>query len=545
MAKYLYDGLHRRVAKILPNDWPNPDDWTRLDYYYNEQWQVLEVRIDEEVTDGNEETTVATDVKYQYVWDIRYIDAPICRDEDKDNDGDCSGTPDGVQGSNNEDERLFYCNDANMNVTALVDEYDGAVLQRYVYDAYGKATTLHGVRDAQGNNTTDWGTPTGTLFANELLYCGYRHDPESALYHVRNRMYHPTLGRWLQRDPEDYLDGMSLYEYVASRPIDALDPSGLWLYIDQSRDVKPDPPREERPRPGAKHKEITAVQQRNWQRLQEYNTLVQTGQYKDEFRNAVLRTLGRICPIMGFWHIDIREDRRFVGHERADRVRGVIMSRWTPREAVVVIPSIANLRGWADRAVFQRAWGASPGASLLWPILTSESHHVLITRATATAKKRVRTKYDPDTTIRVPRCWTVLREQLKPKRRRRIKSSGKRRLWSGSYDPDDAIIYWDPGLRDRTRTPAGALVHELYHALEIISGEYTAIGKKGGAGKGLARRERRMIWRVDPRGEARAEAAYRQWRARTPPRAGSAIRPVPFTDDLWQWIDEFPDMLLR
>ena len=32
------------------------------------------------------------------------------------------------------------------------------------------------------------------------------------------RHYVPGHGRWLQRDPAGYVDGMSLYEYVSSRP---------------------------------------------------------------------------------------------------------------------------------------------------------------------------------------------------------------------------------------------------------------------------------------------------------------------------------------
>jgi len=41
--------------------------------------------------------------------------------------------------------------------------------------------------------------------------------------------YHPTLGRWLQRDPIGYADGMGLYEYVGGRPVVMLDPQGLGL----------------------------------------------------------------------------------------------------------------------------------------------------------------------------------------------------------------------------------------------------------------------------------------------------------------------------
>jgi RHS repeat-associated protein len=52
-------------------------------------------------------------------------------------------------------------------------------------------------------------------------------DPLLTLYHYRARAYDPTHGRFLQRDPAGYVDGMSLYEYVSSRPLYGRDPSGL------------------------------------------------------------------------------------------------------------------------------------------------------------------------------------------------------------------------------------------------------------------------------------------------------------------------------
>ncbi len=156
----------------------------------------------------------ATAGKYQYLWDPRYIDAPICRDEDT-SDGQ-GGDPDG-DCVDSDDEHLYYCQDANFNTTALVDD-DGTVVERYVYDPYGKVTIYNEGR----TSTVDWEDSK----QNEILFCGYRHDPETGLYHVRHRMYHPTLGRWLQRDPLGYVDGMSLYEYAVSAPTVALDPLG-------------------------------------------------------------------------------------------------------------------------------------------------------------------------------------------------------------------------------------------------------------------------------------------------------------------------------
>ena len=62
---------------------------------------------------------------------------------------------------------------------------------------------------------------------NEIIYCGYRFDPESQLYYVRNRTYNPVLGRWIQRDPIGYAGGVAFYEYSFDRPIFGLNPSGL------------------------------------------------------------------------------------------------------------------------------------------------------------------------------------------------------------------------------------------------------------------------------------------------------------------------------
>jgi hypothetical protein len=128
-------------------------------------------------------------VHSRYVWDSglpgrshdggRYIDSPVLRDEDLDSDGDC--TDDEGTGS----ERLCYANDANFNVTALV-ETDGAVAERTIYDAYGQPTLY----DATWSATI----AESASKANEIRFCGYVYDAVVGLYSVRRRP-HPRGGR--------------------------------------------------------------------------------------------------------------------------------------------------------------------------------------------------------------------------------------------------------------------------------------------------------------------------------------------------------------
>jgi RHS repeat-associated protein len=198
VAEYRYDGRNFRIAKVLPNE----GAWRRTDYHYNEAWQVVEERQADAQADPN---AVAGTMRAQYVWDLRYIDAPVCRFRDTTGDG-------------NADETLYYTGDAQMNVTALVEPSSGLPVERYVYDPYGKP----GVFDA------NWTIrPAGSAYVNEILYCGYRYDPETWYYDVRYRKYLWHMGCWGQVDPYLYADGANYYLYCVADPTNAVDPMGL------------------------------------------------------------------------------------------------------------------------------------------------------------------------------------------------------------------------------------------------------------------------------------------------------------------------------
>jgi len=201
LAEYEYDGLGRRVVKTLYDGTEGPGPLETRHFYYSAAWQVIEERVD---------TSTAAD--RQFIWGIRYVDDLVLRDRDATTGGDLGTSGSGL------DERLYALQDANYNVTALADT-SGTVVERFAYQGYGTPKVLDPNWSDDLNNQSDFGW--------ETLFAGYRYDADTGLYHVRNRYYHAQLGRWLTRDPLGYVDGMSLYEYVRSSPVDLLDPFGL------------------------------------------------------------------------------------------------------------------------------------------------------------------------------------------------------------------------------------------------------------------------------------------------------------------------------
>jgi RHS repeat-associated protein len=111
--------------------------------------------------------------------------------------------------------RLYALQNSTYSVHALVDDA-GAVVERYSYTPYGEVTIL---------------SPAGiplpvSAVGNNYLFTGRELDAETGHFHFRARAYAPKLGRFLQRDPSGFADGMNLYEYLRSRPTWDVDPYG-------------------------------------------------------------------------------------------------------------------------------------------------------------------------------------------------------------------------------------------------------------------------------------------------------------------------------
>jgi RHS repeat-associated protein len=74
--------------------------------------------------------------------------------------------------------------------------------------------------------TATFTSRASSSYDTEVLYAGYRYDTETGLFHVRNRVLHPVIGSWMQRDPLGYADGVNLHLYANARGLVLVDPSG-------------------------------------------------------------------------------------------------------------------------------------------------------------------------------------------------------------------------------------------------------------------------------------------------------------------------------
>ncbi len=199
IATYLYDAMNRRVRETVTNGGLTgniPDG--AVDYIYMGR-QVVEER-------DSSNAPIR-----QYIWGT-YIDECI------------ELTTFVALGSQNLAPGSYYLlQDLLYRAVALTNS-TGVIVEAYDCDAYGNTLIFTGP-GADGIWFTDDDVQS-SYGANEIIYCGYRFDPETELYYVRNRSYNSVLGRWIQRDPVGYAGGINLYEYVGGRALSATDASG-------------------------------------------------------------------------------------------------------------------------------------------------------------------------------------------------------------------------------------------------------------------------------------------------------------------------------
>ena len=117
--------------------------------------------------------------------------------------------------------------------------YDGSPWADVNYNGGVDSSDVEAFYDLWSNGVGGYASP-GVCNTSLVRfgYAGYEWDgtvctdrvydnAAGGVYHVRNRVYDPEMGRWTRRDPAGYVEGMDLYEYVQSAPVKHQDSSGL------------------------------------------------------------------------------------------------------------------------------------------------------------------------------------------------------------------------------------------------------------------------------------------------------------------------------
>jgi RHS repeat-associated protein/uncharacterized delta-60 repeat protein len=118
-------------------------------------------------------------------------------------------------------QTLYPTYDADYNVTSLTNS-SGGVVERYTYDPYGTVTVLNADGTVRGD-----GTITASFYGWVYTFQGGRVDPVSGLVHFEYRDLNTGLGRWVEQDPDAYINGPDVYQLDLSSPTDYADPTGL------------------------------------------------------------------------------------------------------------------------------------------------------------------------------------------------------------------------------------------------------------------------------------------------------------------------------
>lgn len=206
LAEYAYDALGRRVETV---GYVDPQTGTALTNARRTRHVFNGLETIQDYDCGTGSTCNATLLR-EFVWgESNRFPEPIAM-------VDYTGA-NGVSGTG--PWTYHFLRDVLGSIVGLTDA-TGNLVERYTYDPYGKTF----VEKWTG---TAWTATNASSVASPWLWTGQRYDAATGTYHFLYRTYSPTMGRWLQRDPAGYMDGVSLYEYVRSQPMVLVDALGL------------------------------------------------------------------------------------------------------------------------------------------------------------------------------------------------------------------------------------------------------------------------------------------------------------------------------
>ena len=118
-------------------------------------------------------------------------------------------------------DEAYYYHTNHLGSTMGLSNKEGKIIERVEYDVYGMPTFM----DAEGNVLEN------STVGNNILFTGREYDYETENYFFRARSMQPIVGRFMQKDPLMFVDGMNDYCYVLNMPSISNDPYGYYIQI--------------------------------------------------------------------------------------------------------------------------------------------------------------------------------------------------------------------------------------------------------------------------------------------------------------------------
>jgi RHS repeat-associated protein len=113
-----------------------------------------------------------------------------------------------------------------MRLVVFGVEGDGTVIAERIERSF--TSTTEGQLDSGGAIVPISVIVENSAINNTYLFQGREWEPELGLYYYRARYYDPSLGRFLQHDPQQYADSPNLYQAFLNNPANYTDPYGTW-----------------------------------------------------------------------------------------------------------------------------------------------------------------------------------------------------------------------------------------------------------------------------------------------------------------------------
>ncbi|RUM72906.1 MAG: hypothetical protein DSZ09_00775, partial [Sulfurovum sp.] len=188
--EYRYDALNQRVGKRYTSYQEPHKSYTHYYLYHNEAIVAI---IDEE------QTLLAT------LTHADTIDTPLSITNE-------------LTG-----QTYYYHTDHQGSITHLSNE-NGEIVESFTYDnSYGTITSHEQTEETY----------------NPYCYTAREYENHD-LYYYRARYYDPTIGRFISKDPIEFLSNdFNWYRYVSNNPVNRTDPSGLIVASEDNHTTMP------------------------------------------------------------------------------------------------------------------------------------------------------------------------------------------------------------------------------------------------------------------------------------------------------------------